>query len=145
MTYLPSVNATGADRFEADLTAALNEASANEVASAIVRACQFVESVHYKGEDTFTKINNATSTFTRGAWWLVARAKDAEARAAERIRNELVCCNIFERVNDLREMTLAEARTSTAWHAICYWGEASARLAENRPIEGEKPNGAVRP
>lgn len=51
---------------------------------------------------------------------------------AYRIRAELVCCNIYERVNDARELTLEQALESRDWHDLCYWGEASARIAEGR-------------
>jgi hypothetical protein len=41
-----------------------------------------------------------------------------------------VCCHIYDRVNDAKEMTLEAARGSKDWHDLCYWGEAAARLAE---------------
>lgn len=56
-----------------------------------------------------------------------------EAEAAERIRRELVCCHIYDRVNDTRELTFEQALKSRDWHDLCYWGEAAARLAEQRP------------
>lgn len=49
---------------------------------------------------------------------------------AERIRNELVCCNIYERVHGTREMTLRQAMNSKSWHDLCFWGEAAAQIAE---------------
>jgi len=60
---------------------------------------------------------------------------------AFRIRAELVCCNIYERVNDLKELTLKSAQASQDWHDLCYWGEASARIAEGRcPGYETEPN-----
>lgn len=50
--------------------------------------------------------------------------------AAYRIRAELVCCDIYAKVNDRKEMTFPEAVSSKEWHDLCYWGEASARIAE---------------
>lgn len=50
-------------------------------------------------------------------------------RAAARIRDELVCCDIYARVQR-GELTLRQARKSRAWHDLCYWGEAAARIAE---------------
>lgn len=51
---------------------------------------------------------------------------------AFRIRAELVCCDIYERVNDAEKMTFREAMDGRDWHDLCYWGEASARIAEGR-------------
>lgn len=50
---------------------------------------------------------------------------------AYRIRAELVCCNLFERVQS-GELTIGQAKATPEWHDLCYWGEASARLAEGR-------------
>ena len=46
------------------------------------------------------------------------------------IRSELVCCDIYERINDRMEFSLAQAKCMPIYHDICYWGEASARIAE---------------
>lgn len=51
---------------------------------------------------------------------------------AFRIRAELVCCDVYGRVNDSSEVTLAQAKNVPDWHDLCYWGEAAARLAEGR-------------
>lgn len=52
----------------------------------------------------------------------------AGADIAERIRAELVCCNIYDQ----------DAGTSRAGrtHGICFWGEAGARLAEDVAVTG---------
>lgn len=50
----------------------------------------------------------------------------AGRQIAYRIRTELVCCNIYQRVQD-SEVPLERLGGS---HAICYWGEAAARIAE---------------
>lgn len=59
-------------------------------------------------------------------------SRNLQTDLAFRIRAELVCCNIYERVNDLKELTLESAQASRGWHDLCYWGEASARIAEGR-------------
>jgi hypothetical protein len=76
---------------------------------------------------------------------------------AYRIRAELVCCEIYERVRreafeidktrkplgspqeDPRDPTdfgmqgaMARAVLRRDWHDICYWGEAAARIAEGQ-------------
>lgn len=51
---------------------------------------------------------------------------------AFRIRAELVCCDLYDRINVRKELTLAEAMKSADWHDLCYWGEASAQIAEGR-------------
>lgn len=45
------------------------------------------------------------------------------AQTAHRIRAELVCCDVYERDHDTD-------RAGTT-HAICFWGEAAARLVED--------------
>lgn len=57
---------------------------------------------------------------------------DVQDDVARRIRAELVCCDIYARVNDSHELTFREATKSLDWHDLCYWGEASARIAEGR-------------
>lgn len=64
-----------------------------------------------------------------GAAW-PHEQEDVAARIAHRIRAELVCCHIYERVNVTKELTLEEAKSSDGWHDLCYWGEAAARLAD---------------
>jgi hypothetical protein len=60
---------------------------------------------------------------------------------AYRIRAELVCCHIYDRVNDTHELTIQQAMESRDWHDLCYWGEASARIAEGRcPGYKTEPN-----
>lgn len=56
------------------------------------------------------------------------------AAIAQRIRDELVCCNIYQRIMErpVRER-VAFTRVMKqihAYHDICFWGEASARIAE---------------
>lgn len=61
-----------------------------------------------------------------------AAAKEADRAAvrrtldekAEEVRRELVCCDVYERHH---ETGLPEY---VIHHAICYWGEAAARLVE---------------
>ena len=44
---------------------------------------------------------------------------------AYRIRAELVCCDLYEQVHD------TPAADNLGDHAICFWGEAAARLVED--------------
>jgi len=57
---------------------------------------------------------------------LVADARRIAGRViAEEIRRELVCCcNVYERDHGTSR--------GGATHAICFWGEAAARIAEGR-------------
>lgn len=59
----------------------------------------------------------------------IAEAKNRDLRAAiaYEIRAELVCCDIYESHDP--------GKAERAGHAICYWGEAAARIAENRPAD----------
>lgn len=59
----------------------------------------------------------------------IAEAKNRDLRAAiaYEIRAELVCCDILD--------TKDPGRAERTGHAICYWGEAAARLAEDRPTD----------
>jgi hypothetical protein len=73
------------------------------------------------------------------------RAQGAEERvraeSAELIRGELVCCDIFQRLEDLRtedgKPTYAyrTLRLSSEYHDICFFGEWSARIVEEGPRE----------
>lgn len=54
---------------------------------------------------------------------------------AYRIRAELVCCDIYDRIQ--REMAhdddfhpIVSAVLDGSWHDLCYWGEAAAKIAE---------------
>lgn len=56
---------------------------------------------------------------------------------AQEIRDELVCCDMYELVQRLAETY--RQRGQTLWepdkairdyHAICHWGECAARVAE---------------
>lgn len=76
-----------------------------------------------------------------------------QTMVAERIRAELVCCDIYERIQQtVAEMkrrgtsnperaAIANAILHNEWHDLCYWGEASARIAEGRcPGYETRPN-----
>lgn len=69
--------------------------------------------------------------------------KQWAAETAEKIRAELVCCDIYQRLVDCWKAGDAdpEARkaarvmekelfNSTEYHAICHWGECAARIVE---------------
>jgi len=51
---------------------------------------------------------------------------------AEKIRAELVCCDIYQRMEDanLNQEVWKQLRHSNDYHAICFYGEWSARIAE---------------
>lgn len=73
---------------------------------------------------------------------------------AFRIRAELVCCDIYAVVqmaarldldgvgeSEAVETAIRNATTAGRWHDLCYWGEASARIAEGRcPGYETEPN-----
>lgn len=65
-------------------------------------------------------------------WLRKVRAGTPQERAATKIRAELVCCEIFGQMEALYGDLEAQAqlRKSKAYHAICYYGEWAARLAE---------------
>ena len=70
-----------------------------------------------------------------------AEAARVRAQVAEEIRVELVCCDVYDRLQPL----LSSAReagamvevgdANTRGHTICYWGEASARIARQHATE----------
>lgn len=63
---------------------------------------------------------------------------------AYRIRAELVCCDIYDRVQvesaelaqeghpDGHQSAIGRAIVRKDWHDLCYWGEAAAQIAEGR-------------
>lgn len=59
-----------------------------------------------------------------------------QAAIAHQIRAELVCCRQYDETHDgLTQEQMEEAVdrlwASPGYHAICFWGEAAARLAED--------------
>lgn len=64
-----------------------------------------------------------------------ARVKELR-NAAEQIRRELVCCDIHERMEAIDTSTNAEEfralKRSPDYHAICHYGEWSARIVEDQ-------------
>jgi hypothetical protein len=59
------------------------------------------------------------------------------AEIAYNIRAELVCCDIYERLSTERDEH-GWRTERTRGHHLCYWGEASARIAESHarvPVE----------
>lgn len=74
-------------------------------------------------------------------WCYACKLDKRHKDIAFRIRAELVCCDLYDRVNVRKEMTLAEAMESKDWHDLCYWAEASAQIAEGRcPGYETEPN-----
>lgn len=54
--------------------------------------------------------------------------REERARIAYEIRAELVCCHIYDQAEgDVAAVAAAEESS----RAICFWGEAAARIAEN--------------
>jgi hypothetical protein len=55
----------------------------------------------------------------------------AQQQIAEKIRRELVCCDIFQRMEAVRADLMAQQRLreSADWHHICYYGEWAAQIA----------------
>lgn len=69
----------------------------------------------------------------REKWQYIEMARNLEI--AHRIRAELVCCDIYDRLQDEMEHEtninpIGRAILRDEWHGICYWGEAAAKLAE---------------
>ncbi len=73
-------------------------------------------------------------------------AHPTAAEIAEDIRAELVCCDIFHRlqpvfhaINAAELPRAVDVETLAGGHQICFWGEAAARIAEShapkRPAE----------
>lgn len=52
---------------------------------------------------------------------------DTAKAIAYRIRAELVCCHIYDEIAN----TKAAEHVDETGHAICFWGEAGARIAES--------------
>ena len=67
--------------------------------------------------------------------------EDTRKRIAYLIRAELVCCDIYDKINEglpdddcydrIHDRRRLAAHKDGSWHDICYYGEWSARLAEN--------------
>lgn len=58
----------------------------------------------------------------------------AMKRISYQIRAELVCCtdeDIERQYRQLKALGCGDERTLEGFHAICYWGEMGARLAED--------------
>lgn len=67
---------------------------------------------------------------------------ETQDAVAYRIRAELVCCDIYDTVQkwatefesrgvpNALQVAMDNARVARRWHDLCYWGEASARIAE---------------
>lgn len=65
-------------------------------------------------------------------------------KVAYRIRAELVCCDLYGIIQreaarleaeghpDGHQSAIGRAVIRGDWHDLCYWGEASARIAEGR-------------
>ena len=59
------------------------------------------------------------------------RKTTLQQHIAAKIRAELVCCDIYERFDSLASAEEQRAlRQSSDYHAICFYGEWSARIAE---------------
>lgn len=69
--------------------------------------------------------------------------KALRAKIAYDIRAELVCCDMYDKVQDIDKAMQAngdrlwDAEDIVGYHGICHWGEAAARIAEGAPVEDE--------
>ena len=100
------------------------------------------ESLHPHAAELLTEAYSlGVSVGTKRTWdSVIRRVVDHGAevevltRAARRIREELVCCDIYDK----------DAHTLRAGkvHSICFWGEAAARLCEDERdrLTGETTN-----
>lgn len=73
-------------------------------------------------------------------------AETASRHLAYRLREELVCCDIFEKIKRGaaeaesqgtppgygKQTAIGNAIMHNEWHDLCYWGEAAARLVEEK-------------
>lgn len=66
--------------------------------------------------------------------------KALRAKIANDIRADLVCCNMYDTVQEVdkvlrgRNIRVWEPETVIRdYHAICHWGECAARIAEHGP------------
>jgi hypothetical protein len=88
------------------------------------------EMTHDRIGDVYYDASRSDETVSLKGLCAVADAADRAAvlrtleEKAEEIRRELVCCDVYERHH---ETGLPEYAVH---HAICYWGEAAARLVE---------------
>jgi AcrR family transcriptional regulator len=65
-------------------------------------------------------------------YWLGGRDKSLRGRISQRIRQDLVCCDIYQRFLDAGNAARQhELKQGEDWHDICFYGEWSARIAED--------------
>jgi hypothetical protein len=77
---------------------------------------------------------------------LAAGRTAAAAEIAYKIRAELVCCDVYDRVAPIRDEiqaqqpgwgeAIGELDDAIDGHAICYWGEVAARITEGTETDG---------
>lgn len=87
-----------------------------------------------------TAVRLDVSSATVYIWKKELESRNTAAKIAAEIRRELVCpCSSYDRGTQLRKMRHGdegydagqqELRELMRGHAVCYWGEASARIAE---------------
>jgi hypothetical protein len=66
-----------------------------------------------------------------GEQGVAAGCREATAKTAEEIRRELVCCHIYDAVKTEAAGDEVPIRgIERTGHGICFWGEASAQIAE---------------
>jgi hypothetical protein len=81
-------------------------------------------------------LSAAIEEVVEGSYWI--RSHDRETRAetrrevAEKIENELVCCDVYDRLNPKPRAAWSSVDESEfRGHSICYWGRAAARIADS--------------
>lgn len=78
----------------------------------------------------------------------MSETENIQDQIAHRIRAELVCCDVYEDIQaevaalrtadknleyrDVYANAIGRATLRGTWHELCYWGEASARIAEGQ-------------
>lgn len=78
-------------------------------------------------------------------------AAQALRSAAEEIRRELVCCDVYETLGPVLQARNLEGANeevsdkNTGGHQICYWGDAAARIVEPLTADVEPDRCCARP
>jgi len=85
-------------------------------------------------QDIANRLDVSQATICRWLGQMRLTQPKAQHVIAEKIRAELVCCDIYQRLEDLNEPGQEQAwkklRHSHDYHDICHYGEWAARIAE---------------
>lgn len=98
----------------------------------IARARQMHEQQNMSQRAIAEKLGVSQPTISN---WL--RRRTPQERVAEKIRAELVCCDIYQRMEDAYDPEddsgYRALRHSRDYHDMCFYGEWAARTAEQTP------------